>query len=251
MARTEKDVKTLYPEQTRYFLARKIALCWLAKVKTMSAARVDALKADLAQYVFVGDFIGNKDLINLIKYGRETICFHSVMRKERTAETAGATLFCEVDNFAILKRHPIDVVPNRVCGVYSTYDELCSSLSEIHKQVVNSSLSASEEGAVLTFIRRNGEGSTTPDAVISMCKVKSVEYQGLRLLVDLLSGAVETGTLETQQDKLFTQYVRELKTFARNIDAAFNSHPETFYIDLFSTAYTLLAKKAAKDREMY
>ena len=56
----------------------------------------------------------------------------------------------------------------------------------MHKQVANSSLSASEEGAVLTFIRRNGEDSSDTDSVISMCKVKSVEYQALRLLVDLL-----------------------------------------------------------------
>ena len=33
IARSEKDVKTLYPEQTRYFLARKIALCWMKKLK--------------------------------------------------------------------------------------------------------------------------------------------------------------------------------------------------------------------------
>ena len=33
VARNEKDIKTLYPEQTRYFLARKIALCWMRKVK--------------------------------------------------------------------------------------------------------------------------------------------------------------------------------------------------------------------------
>ncbi len=73
----------------------------------------------------------------------------------------------------------------------------------MHKQVANSSLSASEEGAVLTFIRRNGEDSSDPDSVISMCKVKSVEYQALRLLVDLLQNAVEDGSnLERKQDAL-------------------------------------------------
>lgn len=186
LARTEKDIKTLYPDKTRYFLARKIALCWMRKIKSIGQARVDALKTDLTDFIFVGDFIGNKDLINLIKYGRETICFHSVTRKARTAETARANLFCEVNSFAILKRHPLDVVPNRTCGVFSKYEELCASLYEVYKQVANSSLSASEEGAVLTFILRNGEGSTTPDSVISICKVKSVEYQALRLIVDLL-----------------------------------------------------------------
>jgi len=117
--------------------------------------------------------------------------------------------------------------------------------------VANSSLFASEEGAVLTFIRRNPEGSPSPDSVISMCKVKSVEYQALKLLVDLLQGAVESENIERAQDGLFTQFVKEFKTFSRNIDEALDSHPETFYIDLFSTAFSMVAKKSKKDMEMY
>ena len=108
------------------------------------------------------------------------------MRKDRSTATAQNSAYCEVNSFNILKRHPIDVTPNIVCGIYETYDELCSSLSEIHKQVANSSLCASEEGAVLTFIRRQPEGSSQADSVISMCKVKSVEYQALRLMIDTI-----------------------------------------------------------------
>ena len=133
VARNEKDVKTLYPEQTRYFLARKIALCWMRKLKSLSQAKIDALIADLTQYVFIGDFIGNQELINLIKYGRETICFHSVMRKERSASTARQTMYSEVNGFEILQRHALDVVPSRECGRFGTYEELCGALADIHK----------------------------------------------------------------------------------------------------------------------
>ena len=255
VARDEREVKTCYPEQTRYFLARKIALCWMRKIKAIEqndAGKMDALKSDLAEHVFIGDFIGNTELINLIKYPRETICFHSVMLKYRTAGNAKNTTYCLPNSFNILSRHPIDVTPNRVCGVYENYDQLCTSLAEIHKQVANSSLSASEEGAVLTFIRRNPEDSTVPDSVISMCKVKSVEYQALKLLVQLLQGAVESDNIERQQDSLFTQYVKEFKQFSKSIDQSLGSHPETFYIDLFSTAFTMIAKKSnKKDKEMY
>lgn len=253
VARNEKDIKTLYPEQTRYFLARKIALCWMRKVKAFEkdAGKLDELKRQLTDHVFIGDFIGNGELINLIKYPRETISFHSVIQKQRTAANAKETTYCVTDSFNILKRFPIDVTPNRICGVYGNYEELCSSLAEIHKQVTNSSLASSEEGAVLTFIRRNPEGSQEADSVISMCKVKSVEYGALKLMVDLLQGAVEGGNLERSQDSLFTQFVKEFKTFSRNIDETLDSHPETFYIDLFSTAFSMIAKKSSKDKEMY
>lgn len=104
----------------------------------------------------------------------------------------------------------------------------------------------------MTFIRRNPEDSTVPDSVISMCKVKSVEYQALKLLVHLLQAAVESNNIERQQDSLFTQYVKEFKQFSKSIDQSLGSHPETFYIDLFSTAFTMIAKKSnKKDKEMY
>ena len=225
----------------------------MRKVKAIEkdAGKMEELKRQLTDHVFVGDFIGNTELINLIKYPRETISFHSVIKKERTASNAKDTTYCVPDSFSILKRFPIDVAPNRICGVYESYDELCTSLAEIHKQVTNSSLFTSEEGAVLTFIRRNPEGNSEADSVISMCKVKSVEYQALKLMVDLLQGAVEAGNLERQQDSLFTSFVKEFKSFSRNIDESLDSHPETFYIDLFSTAYTMIAKKSSKDKEMY
>jgi len=210
----------------------------------MGQGRLENLKNDLSKNVFVGDFIGNTELINLIKYSRETISFHHVVRKGRSAATAEKTAYCEVNSFNILKRHPIDVTPNIVCGIYETYDELCSSLSEIHKQVANSSLCASEEGAVLTFIRRQPESSSQADSVISMCKVKSVEYQALRLLIDTVQGAVDAGNFEREQDTIFTQFVKDFKTFSRNIDESMGSHPETFFIDLFSTAFNMVAKKS-------
>ena len=114
-------------------------------------------------------------------------------------------------------------------------------------------MSASEESAVLTFIRRGTQSSVRdePDQVISMCKIKSVEYSALRLLVDMLQAAVESDNLARSQDDLFSRYAREFRTFSRSIDPALEGHPETFYIDLFSTAFTMLAKSSNKDREMY
>jgi len=96
----------------------------------------------MAESVFVGDFIGNRELINLIKYGRETIMFHSVMSKSRSAGQERATLFCEPNSFEILSRHApaLDIVVNRPCGTFSSYSDLCAALAELHKQVTNSTL---------------------------------------------------------------------------------------------------------------
>ena len=119
--------------------------------------------------------------------------FHSVVRKSRDAGIARETFYGEPNSFDILQRHSptIDVVPHRACGTFSSYEDLCAELADLHKQVTNSTLSASEEGAVITFIRRNGEGGATSDHVISMCKIKSVEYSSLSLLLELLRSSIE------------------------------------------------------------
>ena len=62
--------------------------------------------------------------------------------------------------------------------------------------------------------------------------------------------ATEAGNFDRAQDSRFTQFVKEYKAFSRNIDSTLNDHPETFYIDLFSTAFSMLAKRSAKEREV-
>ena len=83
-----------------------------------------------------------------------------------------------------------------------------------------------------------------------MCKIKSIQYQALRLLIQHLQDATEAGNFERAQDSRFTQFVKEYKAFSRNIDSSLSDHPETFYIDLFSTAFSMLVKRSAREREV-
>ena len=63
-------------------MSRKIALHWFRKLKLIEKnGGLNALKSDLSTKTFIGDFVGNSDLINLIKYPREAIVFHSVVSK--------------------------------------------------------------------------------------------------------------------------------------------------------------------------
>ena len=131
----------------------------------------------------IGDYLGNRELQNLIKYPRETIVFHNVVRKTSTAETARQNAFCLPNGANWLRQFDLEVLPTNEVGVFTSYDELCDALADHHSKVAKSSMSSSEEGAVLTFLRYNEEDEQT---VISMCKVKSVEYQTLSYLVNLL-----------------------------------------------------------------
>jgi hypothetical protein len=49
---------------------------------------VRELKEELHDKVLVGDFVGNQELENVIKYSRQTILFHSVASKDRSPASA-------------------------------------------------------------------------------------------------------------------------------------------------------------------
>jgi len=82
VARTAQDVKKHYPDQSRYYLVRKIALWWFRKVRhttDLGQGRLEALKEELADKTLIGEYIGHNELVNLISYGQETILFNSVV----------------------------------------------------------------------------------------------------------------------------------------------------------------------------
>lgn len=59
LATTPEQVKTSYPAESRYFLARKIALCWFNTLKKMEKSQVAALQKELKGKTMVGDYVGS------------------------------------------------------------------------------------------------------------------------------------------------------------------------------------------------
>ncbi len=68
LARTLKDIKDFYPEESRYFIARSIAICWFNQITHLSPAKLQSLKDELADKTIIGDFVGKNELTNLVKY---------------------------------------------------------------------------------------------------------------------------------------------------------------------------------------
>ena len=88
----------------------------------------------------------------------------------------------------------------RICGVFKDYDALCDELVEIHKNVSVKNLSIQEEGVVITLIQRNEQKAD--DAVISMSKIKSIEYMALKMTSDLLKKSIDNNELERYSENI-------------------------------------------------
>lgn len=181
MARSAKDVTDLYPEESRFFIARSIALCWLKQIEGLSATNLNALKEEMHDKTFVGEFVGKKELVNFVKYSKEAIIFHAVVQNKRIASISQHNAYCLENGTQILKSFQLDVAPTQTYGPFSSYDEVCDSLLSIYQEVSSSTIASSEEGSVLYFVQK-AEDKTHPESVISIAKLKSVQYLSLRLI---------------------------------------------------------------------
>lgn len=127
VARSAKDLE-LYPEESRYFIARSIGLCWFGYLSNMDETIVNALKEELTNKTMVGDYVGNSKLINLIRYPKEAIIFHALVHNTRHAGTAVHDAYCLSNGLQIIKSFGLDVVPQQTFGVFRDYGQLCDQL---------------------------------------------------------------------------------------------------------------------------
>lgn len=70
-------------------------------------------------------------------------------------------------------------------GAFSDYDKLCDALSHEFMNVAKATIREAEEGAVLYLVKRDRE-DPKKDEVISLCKLKTLEYRLFRKMREKL-----------------------------------------------------------------
>ena len=100
-----------------------------------------------------------------------------------------------------------------------------------------------EEGVVITFIEKSQAGSR----VISMAKIKSVEFMALKMTADLLVKAIDENEVDRNSENLTQRFIKTLKALSRHVQDK-TPHPESFYVDIFTTANQMVSRKS-QDRE--
>jgi len=85
------------------------------------------------------------------------------------------------ESFKLFKKYGFDTVDIVTIGVYSDYDKLCDDLVGEYFGISSSTIASEEEGAVWYFIKRDKE-NPLKDEVVSLSKVKTLEYRIFRKL---------------------------------------------------------------------
>lgn len=179
LAADRKEVE-MYAKNGRYQFAAEMAHVWLDILQQMSGKRRQELQEELKSKTIVGEYIGSPKHQHLVKYGRITLIFYSVVEN-------GKDSICwpclKAQQFFV--SFGLDVVDMESLGTFSSYDLLCDKIEATFKEVSRSTIAKDEEGNVLYFQRKQ-EDNSTEDEVLSLAKLKTLEYRLFRKMREKL-----------------------------------------------------------------
>lgn len=119
----------------------------------------------------------------MVLYNRETLIFYGVV------DNYSPALCWPIDQaLALFNKHKLDVVIVQSLGTYSSYDDLCEGLYRAFRDVAKGKIVEEEEGSVVYLTLRDKTGDRSLDRVLSMAKLKTIEYRIFRKMREKLRG---------------------------------------------------------------
>jgi len=122
----------------------------------------------------VGEYIGSQEHQHLVKYSRVTIIFYAIIDNYSEESCWPCSR-----SWAFFKKYGLDVVHIQSLGTFDNYGDLCDQMEKTFKDVAKSTIAQDEEGNVLYFIRKTND-SNDRDRVLSLAKLKTLEYRLFR-----------------------------------------------------------------------
>jgi hypothetical protein len=204
LLRTIEDLNLYFGD--RFHFAEIIAREWFAILKRLKEEKVEAIKGALGDFTIIGEYVGNQTYQHLVKYERQTILFYSVVSKHSASD-------CMVprEAIALLKRLELDVVAVHDHPVCNSWIELNNKLKELNKEVNENPMEAREEGVVLYLVKKSNTGA---EELVSLCKLKTLEYRIYRKLREKLRSLGEKkGSQEESLAKFKSEVTELVNTF--------------------------------------
>lgn len=126
-------------------------------------------------------------------------------------------------------------------GVYGDYDEFCDAMVKEFYEISKRTISEEEEGAVFYFIKRDPYNSK--DEVISLTKLKTLEYRLFRKIREKLRNFVD-GKTRLYPEEIKERYIKEAKALVHGFDLP---RPFDFYLEVFMSAVRLITTGPIKE----
>ncbi len=185
----EKNLES-YHNESRYEHAYLFAVAWFEILKSKITS-LECLKKDLKNKTLVGEYCGNPTHQHLIKYNKTDILFFAIVDHNSLNSCIPPN-----EAFDLFKKYSLSTVLIQNCKKISNLKDLKNLLKEIFHFVSKSPIEIGGEGSVLYFVKL----SEKFDEVLSLCKIKTLEYLIFRGLREK----------RTQPLHIYKNYVKEL-----------------------------------------
>ena len=192
---------------TRYNIAFQIALCWFDILENKNEDEINEIKTCMNNKTFCGEYCGNQYHEHLIRHTQHTIYFYSIVDNN---DKNNICLPIE-ETFEIFKKLNIEYVNYSFVGTYKNKNELFEGIHRIYKSIAEKSILYEEEGDVLYFANEEDK------KVISLCKVKTLEYKIYRKLREKIKNELNNEDHEFNMNrKKISQFFNEVQAFSQN-----------------------------------
>ena len=211
---------------TRYNIAFQIALCWFDILEIKTKEETDLIKNEMSNRTFCGEYCGNQYHEHLIRHSKHTIYFYSIVDNN---DENNICLPIE-ESFEIFKKLNLEHVNYEYVGTYKNKNELFEGIHKIYKSIAEKSILYEEEGDVLYFVNDK--------KVISLCKVKTLEYKIYRKLREKIKNELKNEENEFNMNrKKISQFFNEVQLISQNFKLP---NPLEFYFTVSDMAFRFI-----------
>eukprot|EP00347_Sterkiella_histriomuscorum_P011394 403372627 len=237
LLRDREDIKK-YDNQ-HFNFAKKIADVWFNKLDDLrekDPQLIDQLKKDMANKTLVAEYIGNIEHQHMVKYNQTTLIFYAVV------ENYSPDICWPTDQaLDFFKRYDLNVVRIESHGLYNSYEMLCNGLYKVFRDVAKGKIVDEEEGSVLYLVKRDKDGDKSKDKVLSLAKLKTIEYRIFRKIREKLRGFYrheskvdEKGRARKSHDHIINAFQREMSSITEGNELP---QPIEFYVTLLKASF--------------
>jgi len=166
--------------EDKFSFAREIAECWMDEVERIEKEMdVSKLKEALSEKTLVGEFVGHPMHQHLVTYPKISLYFFSL-----TDHNKSFTAIDPLLTMKIIEEFKLKGVHMKSLGVFVDLLKLKAKLIQDYIETSQGSILCEEEGVVLYFVQRSKLKDN--DFTLSVCKLKTIEYNIYRLLREIL-----------------------------------------------------------------
>lgn len=201
MASEKKDLE-IYADIQRYHFAYLIGEAWFQILENM-IINIEQLKTFLKDKTLVGEYCGNPKHKHLVSYPKITILFYAIVDHNNTQ-----ICLPPKESFELFEMYKIPKVIFQKMGIFSKMEDFHEKIKEIFVNISELTIEEGGEGTVLYFVGLNEKNEESN--VISLCKIKTLEYFVYRKIREKLKKFVQDNSKKETLLRKFGKEIEEL-----------------------------------------